>query len=105
MLTAASVRFGLFTGIHCSDALVRFGSRLYENVRGDMTAYLEAAGAAKMRRPERLETVDEMPLTPTRKIIKDELAKLLGWRVVGRIEKGPRLAGSGHSHFARPSAA
>ncbi len=43
-----------------------------------MTAHLEAAGVAKMRWPERLETVDEMPLTPTRKIIKDELVKLLG---------------------------
>ena len=44
----------------------------------EMTDYLEAAGVAKMRWPERLETVDEMPITPTRKIIKDELVKLLG---------------------------
>jgi non-ribosomal peptide synthetase component E (peptide arylation enzyme) len=44
---------------------------------GEMTAYLEANGVAKMRWPERLETVDAMPMTPTRKIIKDELAKLL----------------------------
>ena len=43
-----------------------------------MTAYLEANGVAKMRWPERLETVDAMPMTPTRKIIKDELVKLLG---------------------------
>ncbi|MEE2968611.1 MAG: class I adenylate-forming enzyme family protein [Pseudomonadota bacterium] len=43
----------------------------------EMTAHLEENGVAKMRWPERLEIVDEMPMTPTRKIIKDELAKLL----------------------------
>ena len=41
------------------------------------SAYLDKNGVAKMRWPERLETVSEMPMTPTRKIIKDELAKLL----------------------------
>ena len=44
----------------------------------DMIGHLDSHGVAKMRWPERLETVDEMPMTPTRKIIKDELAKLLG---------------------------
>ena len=44
----------------------------------EMTAYLEANGVAKMRWPERLETVDVMPMTPTRKSVKDELIKLLG---------------------------
>ena len=43
----------------------------------EMTDYLAANGVAKMRWPERLEHVAEMPMTPTRKIIKDELAKLL----------------------------
>jgi non-ribosomal peptide synthetase component E (peptide arylation enzyme) len=43
----------------------------------EMTAYLEANGIAKMRWPERLEIVAQMPMTPTRKIIKDELAKQL----------------------------
>jgi len=43
----------------------------------EMTDYLDANGVAKMRWPERLEIVTEMPMTPTRKIIKDELAKLL----------------------------
>ena len=43
----------------------------------EMTDYLAANGVAKMRWPERLEYVAEMPMTPTRKIIKDELAKLL----------------------------
>ena len=43
----------------------------------DMTSYLAANDVAKMRWPERLEIVDEMPMTPTRKIIKGELAKRL----------------------------
>ena len=43
----------------------------------DMTKYLEENGIAKMRWPERLEIIDEMPMTPTRKIQKGELIKLL----------------------------
>ena len=43
----------------------------------EVTAWLEAKGVAKMRWPERIETVDEMPMTPTRKILKGELAKRL----------------------------
>ena len=38
-----------------------------------MTAHLERVGFAKMKWPERLEIIDEMPMTPTRKIIKGEL--------------------------------
>ncbi len=41
----------------------------------EMTSYLAENGVAKMRWPERLEIIDEMPLTPTRKIKKGELAK------------------------------
>ena len=41
----------------------------------DMTAYLAENDVAKMRWPERLEIVDEMPLTPTRKIQKGKLAR------------------------------
>lgn len=41
----------------------------------EMTGWLEENGVAKMRWPERLEIVDEMPMTPTRKIQKGELAK------------------------------
>ena len=44
---------------------------------GDVTAHLERAGFAKMKWPERLEIIDEMPMTPTRKIIKGELLALL----------------------------
>ncbi len=43
----------------------------------EMTGYLEENGVAKMRWPERLEIIGEMPMTPTRKIQKGELAKLV----------------------------
>ena len=39
------------------------------------TSWLADNGVAKMRWPERLEIMDAMPMTPTRKIIKGELAK------------------------------
>src|SRR5262245_16856146 len=41
----------------------------------EVTAFLERHGVAKMRWPERLELIDEMPMTPTRKIIKGVLAE------------------------------
>ncbi len=44
----------------------------------DITAWLDAKGVAKLRWPERFEIVDEMPMTPTRKILKGELARRLG---------------------------
>jgi len=43
----------------------------------EMTGHLAANGFAKMTWPERLEVIDEMPITPTRKIIKGELAARL----------------------------
>lgn len=43
----------------------------------DMTRHLAASGIAKLRWPERLEVIDEMPATPTRKIMKRELIKLV----------------------------
>jgi len=43
----------------------------------EMTKYLEENGIAKMRWPERLEIIEEMPMTPTRKIQKGELVKML----------------------------
>jgi non-ribosomal peptide synthetase component E (peptide arylation enzyme) len=43
----------------------------------EMTGHLAANGFAKMVWPERLEVIDEMPITPTRKIIKGELAARL----------------------------
>ena len=43
----------------------------------EMTNYLKKNGIAKMRWPERLEIIEEMPMTPTRKIQKGELIKLL----------------------------
>jgi non-ribosomal peptide synthetase component E (peptide arylation enzyme) len=47
----------------------------------EMQRYLASRGIAKMRWPERIETVQAMPMTPTRKIIKGELARqVLGTR-------------------------
>ena len=43
----------------------------------EMTGYLSDQGFAKMKWPERLEIIDEMPTTPTRKIIKGELVARL----------------------------
>ena len=40
-------------------------------------AYLDENGVAKVRWPERLEIVDAMPLTATRKIIKGRLTERL----------------------------
>ena len=39
--------------------------------------YLETKKISKAKWPERLEIIDEMPLTPTRKIIKGRLLELL----------------------------
>ena len=39
----------------------------------DLIAWLEGEGIAKLKWPERLILVDEMPLTPTRKVIKGRL--------------------------------
>lgn len=36
----------------------------------EVCAYLDARGIAKMRWPERLEIIEEMPMTPTKKITK-----------------------------------
>ena len=43
----------------------------------EVCAYLDAENVTKLKWPERLEIVEEMPLTPTRKIIKGRLAALL----------------------------
>ncbi|WP_438513055.1 AMP-binding enzyme, partial [Enterobacter hormaechei] len=40
-------------------------------------AWLAGHDIAKTKWPERLETIDEMPMTPTRKIRKAELARRL----------------------------
>ena len=44
---------------------------------GEVTAALERAGLAKFKWPERLELVDAMPLTPTRKVIRGRRQALL----------------------------
>ena len=43
----------------------------------DICAYLDENGVAKLRWPERLEVVDAMPLTATRKIVKGKLVERL----------------------------
>ena len=43
-----------------------------------VTAFLDDNGVAKMQWPEHLVVVEEMPMTPTRKIVKRELQKLIG---------------------------
>jgi acyl-coenzyme A synthetase/AMP-(fatty) acid ligase len=43
----------------------------------EVTAWLDAAQIAKLKWPERLEIVEAMPLTPTRKIIKGQLRRRL----------------------------
>lgn len=46
-----------------------------------MQAFLEGRSVSKLRWPERLEVVEAMPFTPTRKIIKGELARELARRM------------------------
>jgi cyclohexanecarboxylate-CoA ligase/acyl-CoA synthetase len=43
----------------------------------EVTDWLDAAQVTKLKWPERLEIVDAMPLTPTRKVIKGQLVKRL----------------------------
>jgi acyl-CoA synthetase (AMP-forming)/AMP-acid ligase II len=56
----------------CCFATVRPGQTL---TLADVTAWLAQRQVAKLKWPERLEVIDAMPLTPTRKIIKGELMK------------------------------
>jgi acyl-CoA synthetase (AMP-forming)/AMP-acid ligase II len=49
-----------------------------------LCAWLERHGVAKLKWPERLEIVDAMPMTPTRKIIKGELAKRIARGILPR---------------------
>jgi cyclohexanecarboxylate-CoA ligase len=58
----------------CCFATVRPGKSL---ALADVTAWLAEHQVAKLKWPERLEIVEAMPLTPTRKIIKGELMKML----------------------------
>jgi non-ribosomal peptide synthetase component E (peptide arylation enzyme) len=42
-----------------------------------MIDYLSASGIAKLRWPERLEIVDDMPMTPTKKVMKHVLTGMV----------------------------
>jgi acyl-CoA synthetase (AMP-forming)/AMP-acid ligase II len=44
---------------------------------GEITAFLTEQNISKNKWPERLEVIEDMPLTPTRKVIKGKLAALL----------------------------
>ena len=46
----------------------------------DLCRWLADHGIARVKWPERLEIVDEMPMTPTRKIMKGELARRVAAR-------------------------
>ena len=43
----------------------------------EICALLQSHGVSKNKWPERLEIVEEMPLTPTRKVMKGKLAERL----------------------------
>jgi cyclohexanecarboxylate-CoA ligase len=61
----------------CCFVTVRPGTAL---TLADVTDWLARHQVAKPQWPERLEIIDEMPMTPTRKIIKGELIKRLAAR-------------------------
>jgi non-ribosomal peptide synthetase component E (peptide arylation enzyme) len=48
-----------------------------------LCGYLERCGVAKMRWPERVMVIDEMPMTPTRKVIKRALQEHLQKALAG----------------------
>jgi non-ribosomal peptide synthetase component E (peptide arylation enzyme) len=44
----------------------------------ELCAYLSEYGVSKVKLPERLEFLEQMPVTPTRKVMKGRLKELLG---------------------------
>ncbi len=50
-----------------------------------LCTWLDAQGVAKFKWPERLVSIPEMPMTPTRKIVKGELVKLIVSAISPRI--------------------
>ncbi len=61
----------------CCFAVLRPGAMLSLD---EMRDFLERHGIGKLKWPERLEVIDEMPLTPTRKIMKGRLVRRLANR-------------------------
>jgi non-ribosomal peptide synthetase component E (peptide arylation enzyme) len=59
----------------CLFAVLKPGAAL---ALDEVRDFLAANNVAKMKWPERVEIVPEMPMTPTRKIIKGELIRRLG---------------------------
>jgi cyclohexanecarboxylate-CoA ligase len=58
----------------CAFVTLKSGARLDLD---ELTAFLAKKGVAKMRWPERVVVIDEMPMTPTRKVIKRALQEQL----------------------------
>ncbi len=58
----------------CCFATLRPGQAL---ALADLQRWLEEAGISKLKWPERLEVLDALPMTPTRKVMRGELAKRL----------------------------
>jgi len=54
----------------CAYVVLKPGATL---TLAEVAAWLAGLGIAKLKRPERLEIIAEMPLTPTRKVIKGRL--------------------------------
>ena len=57
----------------CCFAVLRPGAG--DIALADLTGWLTAKNVAKIKWPERLELIAEMPMTPTRKIMKGELTR------------------------------
>lgn len=64
----------------CAYVVLRPGAELTLDA---LCAYLDEQGIAKMRWPERLEVIGEMPMTPTRKIVKPVLIADIQSRLAG----------------------
>ena len=68
----------------CAFVIARPGER---PTLPELVAYLDAQGLAKYKFPERLELVDEFPMTPSGKIQKYRLRQLIGEKIAA--EGGP----------------
>ena len=57
----------------CCFAVLKPGADMIE--LGDLTGWLAGKNVSKIKWPERLELIAEMPMTPTRKIMKGQLTR------------------------------
>ncbi|MCZ7566725.1 MAG: hypothetical protein M5U08_25365 [Burkholderiales bacterium] len=68
----------------CCFVTLRAGGRFEFD---EMQQWLAGHGVGKVRWPERLEVIDAMPMTPTRKVMKSALANELARRMQARQER------------------